>query len=85
MAALLPEAGRPQPSARPRPVAKARHATLAGKAVAMTRVVPRVIPREGPHLQPRVARTAGAESLPHPLVSHLPASTLGRDSRHATA
>ena len=72
-------------AARPGPVAKARHATRAGPAVAMPRVVPRVIPREGPQIPHRVARTAGAKSLPQPVVSHRPAYPLVRASIHATA
>ena len=73
MAALLREAGSPPMSARPGPVEKELHATLEGQAVAMTRVVPRVRPREGTHLQHRVARTDGAEALQQQLVSPLPA------------
>ena len=84
VAALLPEAGRPQTSARPGPVEKELHATLEGKAVAMTRLVQRVIPREGTHIQHRVALTDGAESLQQQLVSHLPAYTLVLDIIHAT-
>ena len=85
VAALWPEAGRSQTSARPRPVATARHATRAGKAVAMTRWVQRVSPRAGTHRQHRVALTAGAASVPHQLVRHLPAYTRGLASIHATA
>lgn len=84
MAALLPAAGRPQTSARPGPVAKERHATLEGQAVAMTRLVQRVIPREGTPIQHRVALTDGAESLQQQLVSHLPAYTLVLEIIHAT-
>lgn len=70
--------------ARPGPVEQELHATLEGKAVAMTRLVQRVIPREGPHSQPRVALTDGAESLQQQWVSHLPAYTLMLDLIHAT-
>ena len=84
-AALWPEAGCSQTSARPRPVATARHATRAGTAVAMTRWVQRVSPRAGTQRQHRVALTAGAASVPHQLVRHLPAYTHGLASRHATA
>jgi hypothetical protein len=65
-------------------VEKARHATLAGKAVAMTRLVPRVTPREGPPIQDRVALTAGAEALPQHVQTHLPAQTLVLEIIHAT-
>jgi hypothetical protein len=65
-------------------VEKELHATLEGKAVAMTRVVQRVIPREGPHSQHRVALTDGAEAVQQQWVSHLPAYTLVLDIIHAT-
>jgi hypothetical protein len=42
VAALLQEASRPEPAARPRPEGKELRATLEGKAVAMHRLVPRV-------------------------------------------
>jgi hypothetical protein len=84
VAALLREPGRPEASARPAPVAKELHATLAGKAVAMTRLVPRVTQREGPPIQDRVALTDGAEALQQHVQNHLPAHTLVLDIIHAT-
>jgi hypothetical protein len=57
VAALLQEPGRPQPAARPRPEGKELRATLAGKAVAMGRLVQRAAQREGPSIQQRVALT----------------------------
>jgi hypothetical protein len=45
----------------------------------------RVAQREGPHLQPRVALTDGAEALPQPWLSHVPEHTLVLDIIHATA
>jgi hypothetical protein len=84
VAALLPEPGRPAPSARPVPVEKELHATLEGKAVAMIRLVQRVATREGPHLQHRVALTDGAEALQEQVVTHLPAHTLVLDIIHTT-
>jgi len=53
-----------EPAARPRPAGKARRATGAGQGVAMRRLRPRGAPREGPHSQPRGARTDGAEARP---------------------
>jgi hypothetical protein len=81
--ALLREPGSPQVSPRPAPVAKALHATLEGQAVAMRQLVERVTRREGPHIQHRIARTAGAEARQPPVVTHLPAYTLSRDIMHA--
>jgi hypothetical protein len=83
-AALLPEPGRPEPSARPAPVEKDLHATLEGKAVAMLRLVQRVAEREGPHLHHRVALTDGAEALQAQVVTPLPAHTLVLDIIHPT-
>jgi hypothetical protein len=74
-----------QASARPAPVAKERRATRSGKPVALRHLVERVALQEGPHIQPRVALTDGAEALPQQMVSHLPQHTLGRDMIHATA
>ncbi|MGH8069652.1 MAG: hypothetical protein ACRERE_31305 [Candidatus Entotheonellia bacterium] len=48
VAALLQDIGRPEGAARPRPVGKARQATLEGKAAAMSRLAPRVAQRDGP-------------------------------------
>jgi len=70
-AALLPEPGRPEPSARPAPVEEDLHATLEGKAVAMLRLVQWVAEREGPHLHHRVALTDGAEALQAQVVTPL--------------
>jgi hypothetical protein len=41
--------------------------------------------REGPHLQPRVALTDGAEARPPHVMPHVPADIWLRDSHHATA
>ena len=84
VAALLQDAGRPEPAARPRPEGKELRATLAGKAVAMRRLAQRVAQREGPHVQQRVALTDGAEALQQQLVAHFPESTLILDIIHAT-
>jgi hypothetical protein len=84
VAALLQDADRPEPSARPQPVDKELQATLEGKAVAMSRLAPRVAQREGPHIQQRVALTDGAEALQQQLVSHFPAHALVLDIIHAT-
>jgi hypothetical protein len=84
VAALLQESGGPEPAARPRPEGKELRATLEGKAVAMSRLVPRVAPREGPSIQQRVALTDGAEALHQPVVTHLSAYTLILDIIHAT-
>jgi hypothetical protein len=85
VAALLPEAGGPEPAARPRPEGKERRATLAGKAVAMRRLAPRVAQRDGPHLQPRVALTDGAQALQPRWVAHVPGYTWVLDLIHAVA
>ncbi len=84
VAALLQDADRPEPAARPQPVDKELRATLEGKAVAMSRLAQRVAQREGPHIQQRVALTDGAEALQQQLVSHVPAHTLVLDIIHAT-
>ena len=44
----------------------------------------RVTQDDGPHLQPHVALTDGAEALPPPVVTHFPASTLSLDIIQAT-
>ena len=85
VATLVQDADRPEPTARPQPVAKALQATLAGQAVAMSRRAPRAAQRQGPHRQPRVARTEGAEALPQHVVTHGPAHPLVLDLIHATA
>ena len=51
----------------------------------MSRLVPRVAPREGPSSPPRVALTDGAEALPQPVGTHVPAYTVIRDVIPATA
>ena len=84
VAALLQEPRGPEPEGRPRPEGKALRATLEGKAVAMSRLAQRVAQREGPHIQPRVALTDGAEALPQQLVRHVPEHTLVLDLIHAT-
>ena len=43
----------------------------------------RVAQREGPHLQPRVALTDGAEALPQQVVTHVPECTLVLDISQA--
>jgi hypothetical protein len=73
-----------EPAARPQPEGKERHATWAGKGVALSRRRPRVAQRDGPHIQPRVARTDGAEARQQQVVTHVPAHTLGLDIIHAT-
>ena len=83
-AALLREAGRPQPAARPRPIGKEVRATLAGKETALTRAAQRAAQREHPAIQHRVALTDGAEALQQQMVTHLPDYTLVLDIVHAT-
>jgi hypothetical protein len=85
VAALLQEPARPARAARPVPIGKALRATLDGKAVAMTRLVPRGAPRDAVALQHRVALTAGAEALQQQWLSHCPQDTLVLDILHATA
>lgn len=82
--ALLQEPGRPEPAARPRPEGKELRATLAGKAVALSRLAQRVAQRDGPHIQQRVALTDGAEALQQQLMTHFPQYTLILDIIHAT-
>jgi hypothetical protein len=65
-------------------VGNARRATLEGKALARARLVERAAPRDGPHLQARVARTAGAEALQQPWLARFPEPTLVRAISHAT-
>jgi len=85
VAALLQEPDRPALAACPVPIGKERPATLDGKAVAMTRLVQRVAPRDALSIQHRVALTDGAEALPQQLLSHLPHHPLVLDILHATA
>jgi len=66
------------------PVGKELRATLEGKAVAMSRLVERAAPRDGPHLQARVALTDGAEALQQQLLARFPGHTLVLDIIHAT-
>jgi len=70
--ALLRTADRPAPAARPQPVGKELRATLEGKAAAMNRLAPRVAQRDGPHIQPHVALTAGAEARHQQVVTYVP-------------
>jgi len=69
---------------RPRPVAKEVHATLEGKAVALTRLQQRTTHRLGPQVQARVALTDGAEALQTQLQTHFPEHTLVLDIIHAS-
>jgi hypothetical protein len=85
VAALLHDPDGPQVSARPAPIAKELHATLEGKTLAMRHLVNRVARRQGPHIQPRVALSDGAEALQQQLLTHLPQHTLVLDIIHATA
>ena len=84
VAALLQEPDRPVLPARPVPIGKELHATLDGKAVAMTRLVQRVAQRDVLSIQHRVALTDGAEALQQQLLSHFPHHTLVLDIIHAT-
>jgi hypothetical protein len=84
VAALLQDPSRPEPAVRPQPVDKELRATLAGKADAMSRLVPRVAQRDGPHIQHHVALTDGAEALQQQLVTYFPQYTLVLDIIHAT-
>jgi hypothetical protein len=51
----------------------------------MSWLAQRVAPREGPHIQQRVALTDGAEALQPQVGTHVPASTVILDIIHATA
>jgi hypothetical protein len=84
VAALLQAPHLPETVCRPVPVGKARRATLDGKELAMTRLVPRVVRRDGPAIAEHVALTDGAEALQQQVVSHVPAHTLGLAIIHAT-
>jgi hypothetical protein len=80
-ARLLQAPGRPEAETRPPPVGQELRATLEGQAVAMTRLVQRVTPREGSQSQHRVALTEGAEALPQQGVTYWPEPTLNRTTR----
>lgn len=84
VAVLLQDAGRPEPAVRPRPVDKELQATLAGKAMAISRLARRVAQRDGPHIHQHVALTDGAEALQQQMRTHVPAHTLILDIIHAT-
>ena len=84
VAALLREAEHPEPTARPRPIAKELRATLEGKGVALTRLAARAAQREHPAIQHRVALTDGAEALQQQMTAHLPGYTLVLDVIHAS-
>ena len=85
VAALCQDADRPALTARPVPIDTELQVTLDGKAVAMTRLMPRVAQRDGPPIQHRVALTDGAEALQQQLMLHFPQHTLVLDIIHATA
>jgi hypothetical protein len=84
VAALLQDPDGRAPGARPVPVGQELRATLEGKAVAMARLVKRAAPRDGPHIQARVALTDGAEALQQQLLARFPKHTLVLDIIHAT-
>jgi hypothetical protein len=83
VAALVQDPDRREPATRPMPVGKEVRATLEGKAVAMACLVERVVQRDGPDIQHRVALTDGAEALQQQVVTHLPEYTLILDIIHA--
>lgn len=72
------------PGARPVPVGQELRATVEGQAVAMARLVERAAPRDGPHIQARVALTDGAEARQQPWLARFPAHTVVLDISHAT-
>ncbi len=85
VAALLQDRDRPPETApHPTPGGKERRATLDGKEVALTRLAARARQREGPHIQERVALTAGAEARQQQIAAHFPRHTLVLDIIHAT-
>ncbi len=84
VAALLHEEPAADLPSRPRPVAKEVHATLEGKAVALTRLQQRALLRAGPPVHQRVALTDGAEALQTQLLAHFPEHTLVLDIIHAS-
>lgn len=67
---------------RPRPVGKEQHATLAGKATACADLAARAAPRDGAHIQHRVALPDGAEALQDQMQAQLPGYTLVVDIIH---
>jgi hypothetical protein len=70
-------------SKRPKPQNKHLWATLDGKDVALARLVKQVTPREGPHIQYRVALCDGCEALQTRLETHFQDFTLVLDFIHA--
>lgn len=82
--ALLREPPRADLPERPEPMSKEVRATLAGKSVAMQRLVARAAQREGPAIQQRVALTDGAEGLQNQLQAHFPNHTLVLDIIHVS-
>lgn len=84
VAALMHEALAAKPAPRPQPVVKEVHATLEGKAVALTRLQHRAAQRMGPQILAQVALTDGAEALQEQMLAHFPAHTLVLDIIHAT-
>jgi len=69
--------------ARTGPQHKRLWATMAGKDAALARLAGQVAPREGPHIQQRVALTDGAEALQDRVQQHFPTFTLVLDFIHA--
>ena len=84
VAALWQDPDGRAPGARPVPVGQELRATLEGKAIAMARLVERAAPRDGPHIQARVALTDGAEALQQQLLARCPEPTLVLDIIPAT-
>ncbi len=70
-------------SKRPRPQNKHIWATLEGKDVALARLAQQVAPREGNHIQHRVALCDGCPALQTRIESHFPDFTLILDFIHA--
>jgi hypothetical protein len=58
-------------------------ATMAGKDAALERLAGQVAPREGSHIQHRIALTDGAEALQDRVQQHFPTFTLVLDFIHA--
>jgi len=69
---------------RPAPVGKEVRATLKGKDFALARLARRVDPRQGPHIQHRVALTDGAEALQVRVLSTFPGFELVLDIIHGS-
>lgn len=84
VSALLQDPNGRAPGTRPVPGGKELRATLEGKAVAIARLVERATPRDGPHIQARVALSDGAEALQQQLLAGFPEHTLVLDIIHAT-